>query len=420
MRISPTLAANEIIAAHRRAGRPVLPLGFGEAGLPVLPELREELARHAHRNGYGPVAGIEELRIASAGYWTRRGLPTEAERMIAGPGSKSLLYALLLATEGDVVLPQPSWVSYAAQADLAGRRPIFVPTRTGQGGVPDPDALADTIAEAHRTGRRVGSIVLTQPDNPTGGRAEPAVLQAVCEIAERHGLLVISDEIYRDLLFPGEPPLLSPAALLPDRVVVTSGLSKNLALGGWRLGVARLPAGDLGIELGLRLAGIASELWSSPAQPVQWAAAYAYAEPAAVVARIEQARTCYAAVTTAVAEVFRAAGCSVPQPRGGFYIYPDLGAHREVLRVTASVHTGAELADLLLREHGVAVLPGSAFGEDRAALRLRVATSLLLGETDQQRNAALAAPNPTTLPWIAAALTRLTTALTHALPALSS
>lgn len=407
MLVSPTLAANEEIQARRLAGRPVLPLGFGEAGLPVLPELCEELARHAARNGYGPVAGIPELRDSAASYWTRRRLPTDAGQVVCGPGSKPLLYVVILATEGDVLVPAPSWVSYAAQAELAGRRAIRCPIRPGEGGVPDPDALAGVLATARAEGRRVGTLVLTQPDNPTGGRAEPSTLRAVCELTDRHGLLIISDEIYRDLLFPGEADAVSPAELAPERVVVTTGLSKNLALGGWRVGVARLPVGALGERLGRQLTGIASELWSSPAQPVQWAAAYAYTEPLVVRDRIEQARALYATVTTAVAERFRAAGCTVPRPRGGFYLYPDLGAHADRLRTTANVHNGVALAEFLLRQHGVVVLPGGVFGDDPDALRIRVATSLVLGDTDEQRIAALNSAAPLRLAPISAALDRL-------------
>ncbi len=100
--VSATLAANEAMAARRRQGQPVLPLGFGEAGLPVHPVLRDALAAAAGANVYGPVAGHEALREAAAGYWARRGLPTSPGQVVAGPGSKPLLFALLLAIGGDV------------------------------------------------------------------------------------------------------------------------------------------------------------------------------------------------------------------------------------------------------------------------------------------------------------------------------
>src|SRR5215831_14750577 len=114
--VSATLAANEEMAVRQSRGQPVLALGFGEAGLPVHPVLRDALAAAAAANGYGPVAGHEALRQAAAGYWARRGLPTSPGQVVAGPGSKALLFALLLAIGGDLALPRPCWVSYAAQA----------------------------------------------------------------------------------------------------------------------------------------------------------------------------------------------------------------------------------------------------------------------------------------------------------------
>src|SRR5277367_4116660 len=125
--VSATLAANEILDSRRLRGLSVLPLAFGEAGLPVHPLLRAELAAAAGRGGYGPVAGIPALREAAAGYWARRGLPTDPAAVVAGPGSKPLLFALLMAIGSDVAVPRPSWVSYAAQARLVGAAAHFVP-----------------------------------------------------------------------------------------------------------------------------------------------------------------------------------------------------------------------------------------------------------------------------------------------------
>ncbi|HEX2314991.1 MAG TPA: aminotransferase class I/II-fold pyridoxal phosphate-dependent enzyme, partial [Thermomonospora sp.] len=105
--ISATLAVNEALERLRREGVPVLPMGFGEAGLPVHPALRRELAEAAGRNAYGPVAGTAELRAAAAGYWARRGLPTDPGLVVAGPGSKALLFGLLLVIGGEVAVPPP-------------------------------------------------------------------------------------------------------------------------------------------------------------------------------------------------------------------------------------------------------------------------------------------------------------------------
>jgi len=284
--ISATLAANEALAARRLRGEPVLPLAFGEAGLPAHPALREALAASTATNGYGPVAGFEALRSAAAGYWQRRGLATDPGSVVCGPGSKPLIFGLLLAIGGDVIVPRPSWVSYAAQASLVGARPHFVPAAPGEGGICDPAALGPAVAAARAAGRDIRSVIVTLPDNPTGRVARPETIRAFCAVAAEHDLVIISDEIYRDLVHSPATPVLSPAAVAPERTVVTTALSKSLALGGWRIGVARLPEGALGERLRGELIGIGSEIWSAPAAPIQQAAALAFSEPAALRDRV--------------------------------------------------------------------------------------------------------------------------------------
>ncbi|GAB2860301.1 aminotransferase class I/II-fold pyridoxal phosphate-dependent enzyme [Actinoallomurus bryophytorum] len=412
--ISATLAANEALDHRRRAGLPVLPLAFGEAGLPVLPALERELATAAGRGAYGPVAGSTDLRNAAAGYWRRRGLPADPGLIVAGPGSKPLLYGLLLAIGGGVVVPGPSWVSYAAQTRLMGAEPIFVPTPPGEGGVPDPEALREAVTIERAAGRKVRCLVVTLPDNPTGTLARPETVRRVCEVARELDLIIIADQIYRDLVFDPGTDYPCPSRYAPERTVITTALSKNLALGGWRIGVALLPEALRALRD--RLAGVASEIWSSTSGPTQQAAAYAFAEPPEVVERIATSRRLHETVVKAMTERFTAAGARVARPEGGFYLYPDF----EDLRDRLGVHTSAELSALLLDRYGVGVLPGSAFGEPPEALRLRVATSLLYGETDEQRYAALNAQDPAGLPWIAASLDRATEVLTDLTAGLGS
>jgi aspartate aminotransferase len=407
MPVSATLAANEALAARRSRGEPVLPLAFGEAGLPAHPALQQALAAATASNGYGPVAGSAALRAAAAGYWQRRGLPTSPGSVVCGPGSKPLLFGLLLATGADVAVPRPSWVSYAAQAGLAGALPHFVPAAPGEGGICDPDALAAEVTAARAAGREIRSVVVTLPDNPTGRLPRPATVRAFCAVAARLDLIIISDEIYRDLVHDPATPVLSPAEVAPERTVVTTALSKSLAVGGWRIGVARLPESPLGTWLRGQLVGIGSEIWSAPAAPIQQAAALAFSEPEDLLERVRRSRTLHATVCQAVAGVCRAAGLDVPQPQASFYVYPDFEPWRDHLARVHGVSTGAGLAGLLLERYGAGTLPGSAFGEPDEALRLRLATGLLYGETDEQQEAALAATDPLALPWIAAELARL-------------
>jgi aspartate aminotransferase len=404
--VSATLAVNDALASRKRTGQPVLPLGFGEAGVPVLPMLAAELGAAAGHGGYGPVAGSPELRAAAAGYWTRRGLPTSPESVVAGPGSKALLYALLLTIGSDVAVPRPSWVSYAAQARLTGTRPHFVAAAAHGGGVCDAEALNAVVRRSHAAGRPIRAVIATLPDNPTGTLATPESVRALCAVAARHDLIIISDEIYRDLVHDTSTPFLSPAQVAPERTVVTTALSKSLALGGWRIGVARMPAGDLGTALRDRLLGVGSEIWSAPAAPIQYAAAVAFSEPAPIRERIERSRLLHATVARAVARVCADAGLCLPAPQAAFYVYPDFEPWRGWLR-SRGVTTGPGLATHLIGKYGLGALPASAFGESEDVLRLRLATAMIYGDSDAQREEALIAADPLRLPPIAAALDRL-------------
>jgi aspartate aminotransferase len=406
---SATLAINERIEQRIRDGHDVLHLAFGEAKFPVPPSVAEVLARASDRTSYGPVAGSAEARAAAAGYFERRGVPTAPEQVLFAPGSKPLIYALLAVLPGDVVIPQPSWVSYAAHAALAGKRVVKVPIGPSAGGVPDPDALEEALAAARRDGADPGVLVLTLPDNPTGTQPAPVLVERVCRVAERCGLLIVADEIYRDLAHDPET-FRGPAEVLPERSFVTNGLSKAMALGGWRIGFARMADGPLGAEARAAVAGVAGAVWSALAAPMQAVAAHVLSEPADLREHVARSRALHRAAVHAAHREVAAAGIGCRPPSGGFYLYPDFEARRDAL-AAEGVTTGRELAEYLLERHDVGVLAGGAFGDEPAGLRVRMATSLLYGASDDERLRALSSPEPASLPWIRAKLDRLRAAL---------
>ena len=406
VRPSPTLATDQRVRELITSGRRVVHLAFGEAGLPVHPVLREMLDAAASRNAYPPVAGTPAARDAAAGWFGRRGVACDAGSVILAPGSKPLPYALLLALDGDLLLPKPSWVSYAAQARLAGKQVVQLPIPAAAGGVPDPDALREWAA-GHR-GRRA-TVLLTVPDNPTGTMAGRELVQDVCDLARENEWWIVSDEIYRDLAYAPES-LVSPGHLLPERTVVTAGLSKHLALGGWRIGFARFPATAEGARARSAVEAIASEVWSAMAGPMQEVAAYALREPDDLRDFVESGRRLHRSVTGALHQVVTRRGATARRPTAGFYIYPDFEARRDDLR-RKGVATSDELAETLLEKHDVAVLPGVVFGDDPDRLAVRMAASLLYGSDDEERWAALGSAAPLELPWIAGALERVGAAL---------
>ncbi|MFK4543798.1 aspartate aminotransferase [Streptomyces tendae] len=413
--VSPNLALNQLVAERVAAGESLVHLGFGEARLPAFAPLTERLAAGARRNAYGPVAGAEDVREALAGYFSRRRLPTDADQVVLAPGSKPLLMALHMTVPGDVLLPRPCWNTYAPQARYMGKRAIGVAIPDECGGVPEPTALREAVRSARARGDNPRIVVLTLPDNPTGTLAPPALVREVCAIAEEEDLLIVSDEIYRDVVHDPSTPVLSPAEVAPDRTVVTTGLSKSLALGGWRIGGARFPAGEWGRAVRDGVISAASEVWSTLAGPMQEVAAYAFAEPPEIRARLEATARLHGAVARDVHRIMVSTGAVCRPPTGAFYVYPDfepLRARLEFLGVTDS----SSLFQHLLDEFGIVVLAGHHLGDDEHALRFKAATSMLYGTTAEQQEESLAAAAPLTVPHVRAVLDRVEEAFTKLVP----
>ncbi|MBW3089559.1 pyridoxal phosphate-dependent aminotransferase [Bifidobacterium miconisargentati] len=398
---SATLAINEALERRLAAGEKVLHLGFGEAGLPVPDFLLDVLRRAAPANYYAPVVGDQGPRKAAAGWFSRRGYDTDYQQIVFGPGSKPLLFASILSIEGALVLPQPAWVSYAAEAEIAHIPVIRVPITEHAGGVPDPTALAEAVDKAEHDGVKIGAILLTIPDNPTGTFASQADVDAITAIARAHDIAIISDEIYADLVYEGTAP--SPLASYPEKTIVTSGMSKNLSLGGWRIGFARFPDNEWGEHMRDTIIGIGSETWSCMAAPMQQVAEYALGEPDEIKTFIAGSKRLHSKVSHAIHDVFVNNGAVCREPTAAFYIYPDFEPIRERL-ASQGITTSDNLAHELLSRYGIGTLQGSAFGDAPEALRLRVATSLVYGRTNEQRWQSYYSDNPLELPWIAQSL----------------
>lgn len=375
---SATLHINERVQALRAAGRDVLHLGFGESRFPVPDAVVAALREHAAERSYLPVLGLPELRAAIAAFYGRHfGLQVAAEQVVIGPGSKALLMALALATEGTVLLPTPAWVSYAPQAQLARRSVVAVPMDPTAGYALDPERLQHALQKAAANWQRPDMLLLNTPGNPLGSAQSAEALQACAEFARRNRLMVVSDEIY-SLTAHNAFGSASMAAHYPEGTVVTGGLSKHLSLGGWRFGVAILPPGAAGRELAAALQIVAGEIWSCVAAPVQHAALAAYAADPAIAQHIAQSARLHGARTRVLHSVLQEFGVPCPLPDAGFYLYPNFERWRAVL-AQRNVHTSAQLAAHLLEKHSIATLPGSAFHDD--ALTLRLSSSYL--DTEQ-------------------------------------
>src|SRR5437660_6368269 len=373
---SATLAMNEAVAKRRAAGRETIHLGFGEAAFPLHPLLKTALAEAATHTSYAPVLGIPALRQAIAAYLARkRGLTCSADHIAVGPGSKPLLYALLHILEGDVLLPVPSWVSYAPQARLAGRIVIGVETDSVDCHRLTPHALSQAMLQARKDGANPRILIVNTPSNPTGSMFERTDVEALALWARDEGITLISDEIYAELAH-GCLEHVSPASFYPEGCIVTGGLSKAFSAGGWALGYAALPPTHESTMAMVALRSLASEIWSSTATPVQEAALVAYSPDESIEQYVHQSALVHAYLADHLYKSLADLDAPCPSPAGGFYLYPDFSPWRSLL-AKMGIKTGSELVHYLLEEWDIATLPGSSFGEPPESLRLRLSTSLL-------------------------------------------
>ncbi|KOV96472.1 aminopeptidase [Streptomyces sp. NRRL B-1140] len=387
------------------------PVRFGpplpDDGLPVLPELSAVLAAAASRGSHEPVGGNRTLREAACGYWDRRGLRCDPDRVASAPGAPALLLALTAALGGDVLVPRPCAAWWAPYARLLGRPAFHVPTPPESGGVPDPYALLETVRRVRAEGGDPRLLVLSVADDPTATVAPPELLHETVEAAQGEGLHLVSDETWRDTLHDRhETVLLSPAEMVPDRVTVVTDLAGALLPAGWPAAVARFPAGENGAGLHARVLDVLTALDARVAAPVAAAAGYALGEPDAVTARVTAAVRLHALLAAAAHTAVVAAGALARPPRSGRHLYVDLAPLSPAL-TAHGIGDAQELEDFLSARLAMPAPGGHRFGDDLEAPRVRLATGALLAGSDRERAECLTSPTPLELPHVHHALIRL-------------
>ena len=382
LKVSATLSMNERVREMRDAGQEVFHLGFGESRFPVHPKLAEALRSSIHQRSYLPSLGICELREAIAQFYQQKfQLAVFPSQVVVGPGSKSLLYALVMALGEELILTQPSWVSYAPQAHILGKPVLWVPLLPEHGYQLDVDLLRQAMEEDKEDWGNPELLIINSPHNPTGTMLTPDKVKALADFARAEQLMVLSDEIYA-LTAHGQVPHVSIAKHYPEGAIVLGGLSKHLSLGGWRFGVAILPPGRTGEALRRALQNIAGSIWSSVASPIQYAALAAYNDPE-IDAYIDLCTQMHAARTRYLYDRLVEAEIPCVEPNGAFYIYPSFNRWKRAL-VSLGVKTADDLALHLLDKYELATLPATAFGGRSRDLSLRLSSSYLDMGTDEK------------------------------------
>jgi aspartate aminotransferase len=364
---SATLAINLKALKMRREGREVFHFGFGQSPFPVPQSIQEALRRNADKKDYLPTRGLPELCEAVAAFYRSEfGYEFSGEDVCVGPGSKELIFQTIYLMEGPLLVPAPSWVSYGPQAALRGKEIVPIPTRRANGYRLQAEELDRAC---HRLGMHQKLLILNNPNNPTGGFYRREEVEQLAEICRAYQVIVISDEIYAMINFTDRPHC-SMAHYYPEGTIVTGGLSKSFAAGGYRLGVMLVPKN---LELVLTaLQSVISETFSAVSAPIQYAALEAYGNFEAVRPFIRKTCEIHRYACEYLYRRLVGMGLNCPRPEGAFYLFPDFQNQRQALR-RQGIFTGRRLCDVLLNQAHVAVLPGADFYLAATELGVRVA-----------------------------------------------
>ncbi len=356
---SETVAISNEAKRRRAAGEDVLDLSVGEPDFDT-PAAAAQAGIQAIEKGmtrYPPNIGLVELRAAMARRLSllSAGRPVNADNIVVSSGSKQSIFNACFTLFGptdQVLIPAPAWVSYPQIVHLCRAEPVMVPGALDWG-------LKVSARDLDRaSSKRTRGLIICSPCNPTGSVYTATELKAIAEWARKHDIWVIADEIYRVINF-GTGPAAS-FLDLPDeyleRTVVIYGASKAYAMTGWRIGGALAPA-----HLAKAMAALQSHTTTGANHPAQWAAATAFSDDR-VEAEVQKMTAAFRRRRDHLVDRFRseAPGVEFVEPHGAFYFFFRVDGIREKDPVT-----GTSFCEQLMKQEGVALVPGAAFGDDR-------------------------------------------------------
>ncbi|MAT18930.1 MAG: aminotransferase class I/II [Leifsonia sp.] len=352
--VLPHSGIREIVDLVLVDSRPIVRLEIGEPDFATPAHIVEAAVESARRgSSYVQAAGTPLLRSAAAASIERRyGFDAPASRVLISHGAVHAIDAVIRAmvSPGDAVLiPDPAWPNYEMQAILAGGRVDRYPLRAERDYIVDPGDIRRAITPETRV------LVLNSPSNPTGSVAPPAVMAEIAEIARERDVLVLSDEVYDEIVFEGAP--VSMASLIPEHAVSVFSVSKTYAMTGWRVGYSLVP--EWLVDPVTRVLESSVACLSTVTQAAALAALTGDQTPVATM------RNAYRERRDLALQLLTEAGIAVPRPGGAFYAMVPLHETSD-----------ARASALDLVERGVSTAPGTAFGfQAPHALRLSLATS---------------------------------------------
>ena len=351
---SATLAINEESNKLIKNGKKVYKFGFGQSPFPVPETIVSALKNNANKNTYLPMQGLEELRSTIASYLNKNNNNNfKSDDILIGPGTKELMFLTQIAFQGEVLLPAPSWVSYQPQALIAKNKVHWIQTTKNSNWFPTAEQLENKIKSIKNKNLL---LFINSPNNPSGTVCNN--LQEIAEVAKKHKLIILSDEIYSQLTFDNQYKSIS--NYYPERTIVSTGLSKWCGAGGWRLGFFAVPDQLKVLKNSLKI--LSSESFTSVSAPIQYAAIEAYKGDHS--AYLNTVRKILSFAGNYVYENLKSNVINVTKPEGGFYLFPEF--------TNAKFSSSSEMCKDILNKTGIALLAGSDFGLDSNKMLARL------------------------------------------------
>ena len=351
---SSTLKINEISRQLEEKGEKIFKFGFGQSPFQVPTDVVNELKDNAHQNKYLPMQGLAELRRSVANYTSaKKNYDYSPDNVVIGPGSKELMFLLHVIFDGEIILPIPSWVSYAPQAIIGRNKIKMLQTKRENNWFPTGSEIEEIIL---KNKKKNYLLFLNSPNNPSGQICEN--LEEISEVMKKYNLIILSDEIYSELSFNNNYKSIS--NFCPEKTIISTGLSKWCGAGGWRLGYFIIPENLKIIKDTLNV--LASETFSAVSAPIQYAAIQAYEGEHNNY--IKSSREILKAVGNYVYENLNSNKVLINKPQGGFYLMPEF--------ISAKFNSSSEMCKNILETTGVVLLPGSDFGFDKKRMLARL------------------------------------------------
>jgi aspartate aminotransferase len=359
---SSTLLINEKSNKLESEGKKIFKFGFGQSPFKVPPDIVNELKNNAHQNKYLPMQGLRELRESIAKYISKKkNYEYSSNNVIVGPGSKELMFLLQILFEGEILLPAPSWVSYAPQAIIGRNKIKWIETKSENNWFPTAKEIEDVISKDKE---KKYLLFLNSPNNPSGQVCTN--LNEISKLTEKYNLYFLSDEIYSELTFENKYQSIS--NFCPENTIISTGLSKWCGAGGWRLGYFVLPSSLS--EITNQLKTLASETFSSVSSPIQYAAIAAHENDHTNY--INHSKNILKGVGNYVYENLKSNNVLINKPQGGFYLLPEF--------IDKKFSSSSELCNSILKDTGVALLPGLDFGFSEKKMLARLSYTDFDGE----------------------------------------